>query len=75
MAIFLVIYGIFLLIWLIWSLIISYHFYKFRFPDKQADTYLISFWFFCGIILLVSVIVISQADWKSTPDFFTIFGV
>jgi len=74
MAIFLVIYGIFLLIWLIWSLIITYHFYKYQFPDKQANTYLISFWVFSGLILLISAVAISQSDWRTTPDLFMILG-
>ena len=75
MAIFLVLYGIFLVIWLIWALIITYHFYKYRFPDKTVATYLITFWAFSGLILIISMISILQADWKATPDFFKIIGV
>ena len=74
MAIFLVVYGIFILIWLIWALIITYHLYKFRFPDKSANTYLISFWLFSGLILIVSAVAIVQADWKATPDIIRMLG-
>jgi glucan phosphoethanolaminetransferase (alkaline phosphatase superfamily) len=67
MAIFLLVYIIFLIIWLIWSLISTYHLFKYRFPNSNVTSFLLSYWLASVFILVISVLFIARADWTTVP--------
>lgn len=71
MAIFLLIYVLFLIMWLVWSGILVYHTIKYRFPqDTESKLFLIAFLAASIIILIVSFIAIGRADWLTLPKVF-----
>ena len=75
MAIFLLIYVLFLITWLSWSAVITSVFLKYRYPDKFALKYLAAYWIVSLIILVVTLIFILRADWVTVPSFFKSMGV
>jgi len=70
MAIFLLIYIIICLVWFFWAGILTYLILRYRFPDKSGMVHLIIFWAASAVILLVSIILISKADWAAVPEIF-----
>lgn len=75
MAIFLLIYIIICIIWFFWAGILTYLVLRYRFPDKSGITHLIIFWAVSAVILIVSIILISRADWVSVPEIFKSVGI
>ncbi|MFA5197187.1 MAG: hypothetical protein WC437_02055 [Patescibacteria group bacterium] len=70
MAIFLVIYTIFLIIWLIWSSISTYHLVKYGLPNSNTNFYLYGYCFISALVLTISVLYIAKADWTTVPRLF-----
>lgn len=69
MAFFLLLYVLVLFIWLFWAGMLTYLLIKFRYPDKIAFPHLIIFWTLNVIILIVSFVFITRADWTTVPAF------
>jgi hypothetical protein len=70
MAIFLLIYVIFVIIWLVWSGFLVYYTLKYKFPDDEARLFLALFIGLSVVVLLFSFIFISRADWLTVPKIF-----
>jgi hypothetical protein len=70
MAIFLLVYIVVLIIWLIWSLITTYHLVKYGFPYSKLLTILSCYWITVTFIVIVSILFIAKADWTTVPGWF-----
>jgi hypothetical protein len=70
MAIFLLIYVLFIIMWMVWSGVLVYHTLKYKFPDDESKIFLGLFLALSVVILIVSFIAISKADWLTIPKVF-----
>jgi membrane protein DedA with SNARE-associated domain len=70
MAFFLLLYVVGALIWAAWAGILTYHAVKYRFPKDNSRIILLAFWGVSGLILLISILFISRADWLTVPAIF-----
>ncbi len=68
MIIFLLLYLAFVLIWLVWASVLTYHFFKFRFPNDLSIIFLAAFWTTSILILFTSFIFVANGNWDSTPQ-------
>lgn len=75
MAIFLLIYVLFIIVWLAWSATITYVLLKYHYPDNIWPTRLGIYWAVSAVFLVVSIVFIAKADWVSVPGFIASMGV
>lgn len=67
MAFFLLIYVVIVLIWLGWMSVLVFHVLKYRYPGDSSLLILGGFIGASALILLVSIIFLSRADWTVVP--------
>jgi len=75
MAIFLLIYVLFMIVWLAWSATITYVILKYHYPDNIGLSRLGIYWAVSIVFLVVSIVFIARADWVTVPNFIASMGV